>query len=78
MIKANLGSKRGLKLKTDILQKEVVLKMGSLHGILVEIRRMGDVHKVREFPFRDGKQVASNVPKDDPPNKRHFYALRTK
>ena len=27
---------------------------------------------------RDGKQVYPNVPNDDAPNKRCFYALRTK
>ena len=27
---------------------------------------------------RESKQVAPNVAKDDAPNKRHFYALRTR
>ncbi|XP_015068750.1 uncharacterized protein LOC107013325 [Solanum pennellii] len=34
-----------------------------------------DGHKVRDSPTRDGKQVAPNVPKNDGPNKRCFYAL---
>ena len=37
-------------------------------------------HKVRDFPNiasrrREGKDVASGVPKDDVPTKRCFYAL---
>ena len=27
---------------------------------------------------KEGKQVAHNVPKDDAPSKRRFYALRTR
>ena len=42
-----------------------------------------DDHNVKdcstiEYRGREGKQVATNVPKDDDPNKRRFYALRTK
>ena len=42
-----------------------------------------DDHKVSVFPTitareREGKKVAPNVPKYDAPNKRHFYALRTR
>ena len=38
---------------------------------------------MRDFPTiaargREGKQVAPNVPKDDAPNRRHFYALWTR
>ena len=40
-------------------------------------------HKVRDYPIiasrgREGKQVASNVTKDDVQATRHFYALRTR
>ena len=31
-------------------------------------------HKLRDFPARDGRQVSPNVPKDDAPKKRRFYA----
>ena len=33
---------------------------------------------MRDCPNRDDKQAAPNVPKDDAPTKRHFYALRTR
>ena len=41
-----------------------------------------DGHKVRDCPMiasrgREGKQVAHNVPKDDAPTKRRFYALQS-
>ena len=40
-------------------------------------------HKVRDCStiassVKEGKHVSPNVPKDDAPNKRHFYALRIK
>ena len=36
-----------------------------------------DGNKVRDFPTRDGKNVAPNVPKDNVVNKGHFYAIQT-
>ena len=40
-------------------------------------------HKVRDYPIiasrgREGKQVASNVTKDDVQATRHFYELQTR
>ena len=56
---------------------ECIFGSGSCYGCVKE------GHKVRYCPTiasggREGKQVAPDVPKDDAPNKRNFYALRTR
>ena len=50
MIKVNLGSRRGIKLKMDLglvrskLRRVVVLKMVSLHVLLVERGTIGNLY----------------------------------
>ena len=49
----------------------------SCFGCVKEGHQLGDCPTI-EARERKGKQVASKVPKDDVPNKRCVYALRTR